>query len=102
METQLGRRIRALRLSRNLTQGQLAERAGLNEKYIGVLEREGKDLAVSTLVSIARALDVPVGELFAEPTRGDKDAAKHLFRQIVESGDADKVRRLRAVLENFR
>ena len=60
MEVQVGRRIRALRQARNLTQGQLAERAGLNEKYLGVIERTSRDIAVSTVVSLAHALDVPV------------------------------------------
>ena len=102
MENKIGHRIRKLRLAKHMTQGQLAERASLNEKYVGVLERTDKDLAVSTLVRIARALDVTVGELFIEPPKGDKEATRRAFRKIMDSGDSDKIRRLRSILENFR
>ncbi|MFN3477313.1 MAG: helix-turn-helix transcriptional regulator [Candidatus Methylomirabilales bacterium] len=35
----LGRRIKALRVRRELTQEALGERAGLNYKYLGAIER---------------------------------------------------------------
>jgi transcriptional regulator with XRE-family HTH domain len=101
MELHIGQRIRALRLSRGMTQGHLAERAGLNEKHLGVLEREGKDLAVSTLVRIAGALDVPVGELFTEPTKDDKAVVQRRVSEVLASGDDGAIRRLRLFLDEI-
>lgn len=101
MEVHIGQRIRELRLSRSMTQQVLAERAGLNEKHLGVLERECKDLAVSTLVRIAEALDVPVGELFVESPRDDKEVVRRRVRDLLASGNDGAIRRLRVFLEEI-
>ena len=102
MDPNVGKRIRELRLSRHLTQQVLAERAGLNEKYLGVIEREGKDIAVSTLACIAVALEVSMADLFAEPTpKDDKNVVRSHTRDILANGSAETVRRLRIFLEEI-
>ena len=60
----LGTQLRRLRLERKLSQERLAERAGLHYKYIGRIELAKADPGADVLVRLARALDVPVGELF--------------------------------------
>lgn len=47
-----------------MTQERLAELAGLNYKYIGRVELGKADPGADVLVRLARALMVPVGELF--------------------------------------
>jgi transcriptional regulator with XRE-family HTH domain len=47
-----------------MTQERLAELAGLNYKYIGRVELGKADPGADVLVRLARALSVPVGELF--------------------------------------
>ena len=47
-----------------MTQETLAELAGLNYKYIGRIELGKADAGADVLVRLARALAVPVGELF--------------------------------------
>ena len=47
-----------------MSQEKLAELAGLNYKYIGRIELAKADPGADVLVRLARALDVPVGELF--------------------------------------
>jgi transcriptional regulator with XRE-family HTH domain len=47
-----------------MTQETLAELAGLNYKYIGRIELGKADPGADVLVRLARALGVPVGELF--------------------------------------
>jgi transcriptional regulator with XRE-family HTH domain len=47
-----------------MTQETLAERASLNYKYIGRVELGKADPGADVLVRLARALSVPVGELF--------------------------------------
>src|SRR5919106_1437858 len=54
--TLLGRRIRALRLRQELTQEALGERAGLNYKYLGAIERGERNLSLKQLLKIAQAL----------------------------------------------
>ena len=52
----LGRKIRSLRLESDLTQGQLADRAGLARTTIVKLE-QGKSATILTLIRILRVLD---------------------------------------------
>ena len=56
--------IKTLRFVRNLTQGQLAKKAKLSQSMLSEIERGIKDPSLSTLVKLAKALDVKVVELF--------------------------------------
>lgn len=47
-----------------MTQENLAELAGLNYKYLGRIELGKADPGADVLVRLARALSVPVGEIF--------------------------------------
>jgi transcriptional regulator with XRE-family HTH domain len=67
----LGAQLRRLRLERKWSQMYLAERAGLNYKYIGRVELAKADPGADVLVRLARALSVPVGELFETITPSD-------------------------------
>ena len=62
----VGARIRHLRRDRGFTQEQLGERAGLSYKFVGEVERGVGNPTVSSLEAIAKALDLPVGELFVD------------------------------------
>lgn len=70
----LGAQLRRLRLERKLSQERLAELASLNYKYIGRIELAKADPGADVLVRLARALGVPVGELFETITPGDPTA----------------------------
>ena len=48
-----------------LTQEKLAEKAGLHHNFIGEIERSNQDLSLSSLVKIAKALNVRVRDLVA-------------------------------------
>jgi len=60
----LGKRVRALRLDRELTQEAAAEIAKLDEKHWQDIEGARTNPTVATLVGIARALKVTLSELF--------------------------------------
>jgi transcriptional regulator with XRE-family HTH domain len=62
----VGSRIRSLRETGGLTQEELGEKAGLNYKYIGELERGDVNVSLDSLVKIAEALDVKIGDLFSK------------------------------------
>lgn len=53
-----------------MSQERLAELASLNYKYIGRIELAKADPGADVLVRLARALGVPVGELFETITPG--------------------------------
>jgi transcriptional regulator with XRE-family HTH domain len=58
-----GKRIKLLRIERDLTQELLAERAGMHRTTIGQLERGRRGISVATLGRLAAALDVTPAEL---------------------------------------
>jgi transcriptional regulator with XRE-family HTH domain len=62
-QIRLGRRIRALRMRRELTQEALGEHAGVNYKYLGAVERGERNPSVKQLRAIAAALGVELQDL---------------------------------------
>lgn len=55
--------LRRMRHDRNMTQEELADRAGLSARYIGAIERADVTASVTVLGQIAEALAVEPGEL---------------------------------------
>jgi transcriptional regulator with XRE-family HTH domain len=65
-ESQIGKNIKALRLSQNLTIKTLADKAGITKGYLSKVENSDKAPPVSTLLVIAKALGVTVSQLLGE------------------------------------
>lgn len=63
---ELGQRLRALRRDRDLTQEQLAERAGVDSKTISRAENGHFNIGVDLIGALARALGVPTWRLFRD------------------------------------
>jgi transcriptional regulator with XRE-family HTH domain len=64
-EYSLSERIKYLRESRNLSQKDLAELAGVSQATIAHIEKETKDPSVTTLDRISTALDIHIATLFS-------------------------------------
>lgn len=62
----LGRRLRILRDERGLTQEQLAERAGIDNKTVSRCENGHYAISVDQVARLARALGVPSWRLFRD------------------------------------
>jgi transcriptional regulator with XRE-family HTH domain len=62
----VARNLRRLRRNGGLTQEELADRAGLNRNYIGMIEREENAPTVDALEQIAGALGIDPVALFNE------------------------------------
>jgi DNA-binding XRE family transcriptional regulator len=60
----LGKRIRALRCERGLTQEEAAHRATLDAKHLQAIESGRINVTFASLVGIARSLGVAVAALF--------------------------------------
>ena len=59
----LAQNLRRLRQDRGLTQEELADLAGVNRNYVGMIEREENAASVDVLESLAKALKVRAAEL---------------------------------------
>ncbi|MGY3441299.1 helix-turn-helix domain-containing protein [Bradyrhizobium sp. USDA 4473] len=56
--------LRRLRHARSLSQEELADRAGINRNYVGMLEREEHAATVDMLEKLAEVLDADPAEFF--------------------------------------
>jgi len=93
----LGRRIRSVRKSRNLTQEQLGERSRISYKHLGAIERGEENPSLSVLQKIAKGLEVEISELFSFQHE-ETDSAK-LRRMIIDLVKDEKVERLQLILK---
>lgn len=60
----VARNLKRLRMERGLSQEELADLAGLNRNYIGMIERQENAATIDTLEALAKALEVEPARLF--------------------------------------
>lgn len=65
LESALGQTVRRLRRYKDLSQAELAERAGLARNHVGEIERLGGEPKLQTIVSLAGGLGIHASELLA-------------------------------------
>lgn len=61
-----GKRLKSLRIDRDLTQLELAEILDMSPNFIGMIERGERNSTVENVFKIARALNVKPSNLFEE------------------------------------
>jgi len=66
LELNIGQKIKALRLTSDLTQTELADRANLTKGFISQLENEQSSISVDSLADILDALGVSLPEFFSD------------------------------------
>ena len=66
----LGKRIRVLRVVRDLSQDELARSAGVTRNYVSAIERGVQGVDVVRLRRLASALDIDLAKLLAEVEAG--------------------------------
>lgn len=59
-----GQKFRELRIRMKLSQEALAEKAFVHRTYIGMIERAEKNITLSNIEKIAKALNVSISKLF--------------------------------------
>jgi transcriptional regulator with XRE-family HTH domain len=59
-----GKRIRALRLARQLSQEKLAELADLHRNYVGGVERGERNVSLLNIMKLAGGLNIKASKLF--------------------------------------
>lgn len=83
--TVFGRRLRALRKSRGLTQEQLGRAVGMDYKHIGRLERGEFGASFEAVQKFAEALRVDYYELFLPPDRGATDKMEQSLAAAIKN-----------------
>ena len=72
LRSTLAENIRAFRKSHCISQEELADMCELHRTYIGSIEREERNVTLSTLEVLAESLGVSVTELLTKRTDSDK------------------------------
>lgn len=90
----IGAAIKQLRLAKKLTQEELAERAHTSKPNISNLERNAQGFSPVILVSLGKALDVKVSELFQLAEELDESAegnsTEGQMASVGEPGDSSE------------
>ena len=82
---QFGTLVKAWRERLGFSQEKLAERAELHRTYISDVERGARNLSLESITRLARALDIPVAELFpTEPVAGKPGGEAGQGREAVD------------------
>ncbi len=63
---QFGKKLRAVRLKKKLSQGDVAKILGVHRSYISGLERGARNPSLLTVQKVARALGVTADKLISE------------------------------------
>lgn len=81
VSTEIGGRLRGERLSQNLTQGDLADRAGVTVNTVRSAE-QGRNISLDTLIRLMRALriDSRLDAAFPPPVASPLDVARRSGR----------------------
>ncbi|MFS4492914.1 helix-turn-helix domain-containing protein [Maribacter sp. 2308TA10-17] len=61
---EFGSRLRQLRKAENISQEELADRAGLHRTYIGMIERAEKNITLINIEKLSIALNVTITDFF--------------------------------------
>jgi transcriptional regulator with XRE-family HTH domain len=102
-----GRRVRAIRTTRRMTQEDLAKASGMDAKHIGAIERGVKTSSFEAVRRLAQALGVEYYELFLPEERvtaeveQEIDQLLHQTSQINAANVADFLRSLRSALRKL-
>jgi transcriptional regulator with XRE-family HTH domain len=82
--------VRGHRTALGLTQAQLGEKADLTDKFISRVETEGENLTLSSLSSIANALQVRAGDLLPRSTDQAEHPVARQCKALIESVGDDQ------------
>ena len=82
----IGNKLKAYRLSFNLTQEELAYKAGINEKYYGRLERNESCPTIEKLEKICIALNTDIASFFLYDVTNDNLFLNKEVTNIIISG----------------
>lgn len=63
--TRFGQKVRNERLKLNISQEEMAERAGVHRTYIGMIERGEKNITLENIEKLSKALKLKLSDIFS-------------------------------------
>lgn len=62
----IGKNIKILRASKNISQKDLAKKVGITTTYLSMIENEAKKPSLTLVEKLAQVLEIPLAVLFSE------------------------------------
>jgi len=98
----VGSRIRKYRLKLNMTQEELAEKAGLHHTYIGQLERGEKNATLESIEKVVLGLGISFELLFEKLSPNVSGLSANIAAECYDLVDALSLDEQKAILELIR
>ncbi|HIT18862.1 MAG TPA: helix-turn-helix transcriptional regulator [Candidatus Fimivivens faecavium] len=89
---EIGQSLRQARLSRAVTQEQLAERAGVGTTHISHIETGNSIPSLKTLVAILNALECSADEVLCRELKAAKPVFDHELSKLLDDCDSRETR----------
>jgi transcriptional regulator with XRE-family HTH domain len=90
-----GRRLKVLRKAKKLNQAVLAEKVGIETKYLSNLETGRRSPSFDKAVALAKALDVPMSSLFSvDPDEGDPKLVRKRIDALLAKATPQQIRQI--------
>jgi transcriptional regulator with XRE-family HTH domain len=98
----LGERLKAIREKKNLSQGDIEAKTGLMRCYISRVENGHTVPSIETLEKMARALGVPMYQLFYEGRNATPFVTPKLRKSTTNGKDGERLSRLSGYLNHMK
>lgn len=95
----LGLRIKEIRISKDLTQENLAQMVDCNSSHISNVENAHTKVSLIALLAIANALDTTIDYLLADQYKKSKNALDGAILKALERFDNEKKERILKMIE---
>lgn len=94
----LGERIRLLRKKRGHTQEQLAQEAGISDKYLSEVERGVSKVSVEVLDKVASGLNVELRDLLSMDLEDDRNQVEEYLHKLIKGASDEQLVMLQRVV----
>jgi transcriptional regulator with XRE-family HTH domain len=95
-----GRRVRAIRRTAQITQEDAAERAHLNPKYLGEIERGEKRPSFEAILALSSALNVSPATFFHfDKEERNEKALRKKIEALLQKSDPEQLQKVHRLLK---
>ena len=96
----ISNQIRDLRISKKITQQDLAEKTNLSVPYISQIENNRRNISLDTFIKIVYALDVPLSDFFLPYSSStDTDTMELLLKIQKQPQNKELVKKIMEILD---
>lgn len=88
---ELGNRIRELRIGKDMTQQDLAEKSELSLPFINLIENNKRKVSLETLVKLLKVLDVSLSDFFLPYSQGNDEQMALFLSLLQQSPDKEQL-----------